>query len=210
MVSPTRVLHNQKYSSFASVFTSSPYAGIASSSSRSHDRPFGKRWRDKVSQVDRRADLTKWRCRVNAYLQQPDIDIVRQKDPPEPTLAAQHRRWLEDNVKQNNAVNTTLSNGPLSQMSTIIDDDDRITKDLWTQFDNVCLMYNKEMVINLEGEPETMQFKKKEVWEKNVENESSHRTTIPFPRTGRCPNVWTFPERFAHLAMVAESSSIPF
>lgn len=50
------------------------------------------------------------------------------------------------------AATITLSDGPLVQMSTIVNDDVRTAKYLWSDLDRVYRLLNTQMVINIEIE----------------------------------------------------------
>lgn len=100
-------------------------------------------------------------------------------------------------------------------MSTVLDDDERSAKDLWTELDKAYRMSNTQMAINTERKLENMTFDKKE-WEKHLESFHllvSKLASIEKPvssDTKVSKILRTFPQRSAPIAMVAESSSVPF
>lgn len=107
-------------------------------------------------------DYINWRRRVKAFLQQNDVDLFGLSDKPDLAGAAQQRRWLELNAKAKSTTTLTLCDGPLAQVSAIVDDDDKTAKDLWLELDNAYRMSNNQMVINIQRELETMTFDKDE------------------------------------------------
>lgn len=161
-------------------------------------------------------DYINWRRRVKAFLQTKDFELFGLNDRPEDASAAQLRRWVEANVRAKGTIILTLADGPLAQVSTIVDDDNKTAKDLWTELDKIYRMSNTQMVINIKRELETMTFEKDEEWEKHVE--SFHRLISklaaydqPVSTESKVSMLLrTLPTRFAPIAMVAESSDVPF
>lgn len=91
-------------------------------------------------------NFIKLRSRVKEYLKQKDIEIIALTDTPHPTSAAQHSRCIEAHVKVKTGSTLTLSDGPLDQMSTIVDNDELSAKYLWTELDNFYQISNTNIV----------------------------------------------------------------
>lgn len=161
-------------------------------------------------------DFINWRRRVKAYLQQQDIDLLGLTDRPDAGSTTQNRRWLEFNVKAKSAITLTLSDGPLAQVSTIVDDDDKTAKDLWTELDKAYRMSNTQMVINIQRDLETMTFDRDEEWDKHIEKFHHLVAKLasydsPLSAEDKVSKLLrTLPTRFAPIAMVAEASGVPF
>lgn len=222
MVASPRVDKKTHFSSFASSLLFSFFSSLFPRRAAPHQLPTimpdhsDKDGVTKLPKLTGADDYINWRRRVKAYLQQQDIDLIGLTDRPDLTPAAQHRKWRELNVKAKSAITLTLSDGPLAQIRTIVDDDERTAKDLWTELDKVYRMSNTQMVINIERELETMSFEKDEDWEKHVE--TFHRLISKLASYDKPVSadtkvsklLRTLPQRFAPIAMVAESSSVPF
>lgn len=161
-------------------------------------------------------DFINWRRHVKAYLQQQDIDLLELTDRLDGGSTTQNRRWLELNVKAKSTITLTLSDGPLAQVSAIVDDDDKTAKDLWTALDNTYRMSNTQMVINIQRDPEMMTFDRDEAWDKHIEN--SHHLVAklasydsPLTVEDKVSKLLrTPPILFAPISMVAEASSVSF
>lgn len=70
----------------------------------------------------------------------------------------EYPRWIKGNVEAKSVIKLTLSDGPLGQISIMVDDIERSAKDLVTKLDNVFLMYITKIVEMIARELETMQF----------------------------------------------------
>lgn len=133
-----------------------------------------------------------------------------------PALSTQQQNWLEANVKAKSAITLTLADGPLAQVSKLIDDDDKATKELWKELDKVYGMSNTQMVVNIEREIEIMKFDKDEEWDKHVEHfhhliEKLASYDKPLSAENKVSKLLRkFPTRFAPITMVAKALSVPF
>lgn len=114
-------------------------------------------------------EFENWRQHVKDYFQQPDVHILGLNDRPDPESTTKQRRWIESNVKAKSAIKISLADGPLAQMSTIVDGDSIAAKELWTELVNIYRMSNTKRVINIGRDIETMHLDKDEELEKKIE-----------------------------------------
>lgn len=113
----------------------------------------------KLPRLTGAGDYIPWRRRIKAYIQRDDIELIELKPRPEGATTAQIARWNRSNIRAKSAIILTLANGPMAQISNIIDDDDRSAKDLWDALARLYTALNEQTVINLLQELETLMYK---------------------------------------------------
>ena len=69
-------------------------------------------------------------------------------------------------VKAKSEITLTISDGPMAQVRSIIDDDNRTSKDLWDALDRLYRMSNTQMVINIKSGLEKLTLRADSEWEK--------------------------------------------
>lgn len=157
-------------------------------------------------------ELINWCRRVKSYLQQQDIELFELTDRPDSTLAAQHKRWIETNIKSKSEITLMLSDGPLAQISTVIDDDERTAKNFWTELIKVYRMSSTQMVINIERERKPCHLERTRSGKRTSKiftdsSPTSHLIISPFWATGRCPDCFGIFLKGLKLSNLAAKSS---
>lgn len=123
---------------------------------------------------------------------------------------------IEANVKPKSAITLTLSNGSLSQVIPILDDDYKTARELWSGMDEIYRMSNTQMVINLQRGLEKLNFKKDEEWENHIQNFHPLVCKLvsyenPITMDEKVSNlVRTLLEQFGPIVNVVESSTLNF
>ena len=161
-------------------------------------------------------DYINWRQRLKAYIQRNDIELFGLSNRPESENTREQTRWRNAMFKAKSEITLTLADGPMAQVSAIVDDDNRTAKDLWDALDRIYRMSNSQMVINIERELEKLTFIKDTEWESHIEK--FHRLVgklasydKPITEEEKASKlIRSLPERFSPIAMVAESSNMPF
>lgn len=114
------------------------------------------------------------------------------------------------------AITMTLSDGTLAQVSTIVDDNDKTAKDLWTKLDKAYHVSKTQIVINIQRDLKTMTFDHDEGLDRHIKTFHPLVGKLAFydrplsVEDKASKLLRTLPTRFASIAMVAEASFLPF
>ena len=111
-------------------------------------------------------NFVNWKRRIKAYIQRNDIDLQGLSSRPDTENQREISRWRAAMVKAKSEITLTLSDGPMAQVSSIIDDDNRTAKDLWDALDRSYRMSNTQMVINIKSGLEKLTLRADSEWEK--------------------------------------------
>lgn len=109
-----------------------------------------------------------WRRRMYAFIRWDDIDLIFFTDRMNTGAAELQSPWLEITRKENPTIGLTLGTGRLTQVSKIVDDDERKAKELWDELEHLYTTLNLQRVINLNQELENLQYEDCKYSEENI------------------------------------------
>lgn len=110
-----------------------------------------------------------WRRWIKEYIQRNYTELLGLSDCPENETQREQARWSSAMVKARSRITLTLSDGPITQASSIVDDDRRSAKDLWEALDKSYIAANTQIFINVERDLEKLTFGNDYEWDKLVE-----------------------------------------
>lgn len=79
--------------------------------------------------------------------------------------AEELQSWLQASVKAKSAMTLTLGTTTIAQVGYIVDDDDRIAKDLWNSLEKLYDTSTTQAIINIQQQLEALQIVDGQNWE---------------------------------------------
>lgn len=162
------------------------------------------------------ADYINWKRLIHAYIRRNDFEFLGFTDEPQNASSASRKKWMEAMVTTKTPIILSLSAGPLSKLSTLVDNDTETAKELWNAISELYPTSNTQVVINLQAELDRLKFKDDSDWEKHVEkfNEILFKLASydsPVAAEEKASRlIRTLPESFAPLAMFSQPSEITY